>query len=288
MEWSQVNIPRGVLLPTFAGNFQAYSRDLTFALTQEIQQLWARAETLDTDSNIADGVIGTLYIADAAVTNAKIVTCSIDKLTAGTITSQAITLAVTADAGDVKIQAGKTDFGDTTAGFILGIDDSDSDRAKFEFGDATYSIKWTGTALQVTGDIIATSNVQAGAITTLGFAQDGGGNLTVDPAEVEVIDITITATNMPVTIHFSCMVAGVGGNTFGDWKLWRGPMTTGTLLDTFDSAFQNGLGSVFNNFIYQDTTPGSGSVEYTVSFENGGLNIATATEVNILVTENKK
>jgi len=96
-------------------------------------------------------VSNTAQIANLIVTNAKINDLAVSKLTAGTITSQAITLAVSGGAGDVKIQAGKTDFGDTTNGFILGIDDSDSDTAKFEIGNSTKYLTWDGSTLDATG-----------------------------------------------------------------------------------------------------------------------------------------
>lgn len=88
-------------------------------------------------------VIESAYIKDLAV----------DKLVTGSFTSQAVTLAVSEGAGDSKIQAGKTDFGDNTAGFILGIDDSDSNKVKFEIGDSSHSLKWDGSALTVHGQI---------------------------------------------------------------------------------------------------------------------------------------
>lgn len=99
--------------------------------------------------------------------SADIFDLSASKLTAGTITSQAITLAIAAGTGDVKIQAGKTDFGDNTAGFIIGMDDSDSDKPKFEIGNANSWLKWDGAmdiklasgevlTLSAGGDIILT------------------------------------------------------------------------------------------------------------------------------------
>lgn len=90
-------------------------------------------------------------IRDLTVLDAKIKSLAVSKLVAGSITSQAITLAITESAGDVKIQAGKTDFGDNTAGFIIGIDDSDSNKVKFEIGDATNNMKWNGSTLAING-----------------------------------------------------------------------------------------------------------------------------------------
>jgi hypothetical protein len=120
-----------------------------------------------TSSNIANGTItGTQIdnltitaakIANATITSDKIDSVTVDKLAAGTISSKAITLGVTADAGDTKIQAGKTDFTNTESGFILGIDDSDSDKPKFYIGDATTYLNWTGAAMAVKGEVTITT-----------------------------------------------------------------------------------------------------------------------------------
>ena len=166
MVFEKVQVPQATVLPVFAGDFKRYSNDLSVALTAQITTLWARAETLDLNSNIQDKVIKTAYIddlavgtaqiANLAVTNAKIDTLAVSKLTAGTITSQSITMALTGGAGDVCIKGGKADFGDNTAGMIFGMDDSDSDRVKFEVGDATNYLKWDGLTLSVAGTIAIT------------------------------------------------------------------------------------------------------------------------------------
>jgi len=102
----------------------------------------------------ANMVIGTAFILDAAIVNAKIADCSVSKLTAGTITSKTITLSVSDGSGDSYIAAGKTDFTNVgTAGFILGIDDDDSNLAKFYIGNSSYYLNWTGTGLTVQGVI---------------------------------------------------------------------------------------------------------------------------------------
>jgi len=64
-------------------------------------------------------------------TGTYIANLSVEHLTAGSIRSKTVTLAVTAGTGDCYFNAGKTDFTNTQSGFILGIDDSDSDKAKF-------------------------------------------------------------------------------------------------------------------------------------------------------------
>ncbi len=102
-----------------------------------------------TANQIAALTISAAEIANLTITSGKIADVSIDKLTAGTITSKTMTLAVAGGTGDVYIAAGKTDFNNTQNGFILGIDDSDSDRAKFYIGDSTYYLNWNGVGLDI-------------------------------------------------------------------------------------------------------------------------------------------
>ncbi len=83
---------------------------------------------------------------------------AVSKLTAGTITSKTITLAIDPGKGDVYIAAGKTDFNNNANGFILGLDDSDSDLAKFYIGSTTVYWNFTGTAINIVGaDLVAGS-----------------------------------------------------------------------------------------------------------------------------------
>ena len=109
---------------------------------------------------------GIFYDKSAGVTTLK-GGLAVSYLTAGSITSKAITLAVSAGAGDSKIQAGKTDFGDNTNGFILGIDDSDSDKAKFEIGNAYNYLKWSGDYMKQLGLL------QLGMYSFIGSFNDG-------------------------------------------------------------------------------------------------------------------
>lgn len=128
-----------------------------------------------TGGKIATATITDTNIATATITSAKIQDLDVAKLLAGSITSKAITLALTDGAGDVSIQAGKTDFGDNTAGFILGIDDSDSNKVKLEIGDAANYLKWTGTGLNIAGAVTITSG-------------SGYSNLSDKPTSLSVIN----------------------------------------------------------------------------------------------------
>ena len=117
-------------------------------------------------------------IANLAVTNAKINDLAVSKLTAGTITSQSINMAVSDGSGDVEIRSGIAtgDFANTGAanGFILGVDDSDSNKAKFYFGSPTGNVKYDGTTFSVTGVSNVKATYTAGEAITAGQAVSAG------------------------------------------------------------------------------------------------------------------
>jgi hypothetical protein len=154
-------------------------------------------------------VSNTAQIANLVVTNAKINDLAVSKLTTGTITSKEITLAVAAGTGDVKIQAGKTDFTNTDAGFILGMDDSDGDKPKFYVGDATTYLNWDGTGLAIKGSITITGGSGIGSLTDAGdlaTADDVDFSTQVTGATKPEDNATVGATwgtnlsNIPATL----------------------------------------------------------------------------------------
>jgi len=124
-------------------------------------------------SSTNEFISNTAQIANLVVTNAKINDLSVAKLTSGTSTSKTYTLA-TAGAGDAYFNAGKTDFDNTVSGFILGIDDSDSDTPKFYIGDSSNYLNWDGDTLTIRGTLDADSptvvNLTAGENLTAGQA----------------------------------------------------------------------------------------------------------------------
>lgn len=105
--------------------------------------------------NISTGafdVLGKITTATGSVIDGQYVNAlAVSKLSTGTISSKAITLGITAGTGDSYINAGKTDFDNTQSGFIIGIDDSDSDRAKFFIGDSDHYFNWNGVTADATG-----------------------------------------------------------------------------------------------------------------------------------------
>lgn len=136
-------------------------------------------------ASVNEFISNTAQIKDAIITNAKITALDVAKLTAGTITSKSITLALTEGAGDVKIQAGKTDFGqETTNGFILGIDDSDSNTVKFELTGGTitgpiFQTTTTGRRMKISGSSNQLQWLNGDSVEGYIY-NDGSGNMRID------------------------------------------------------------------------------------------------------------
>ena len=159
----------------------------------------------------------------------KIGSLSVDKLITGTIYSQQITLGIQPNAGDVFINAGKTDFSDTTNGFILGIDDSDGDKIKFSIGDASSGMDWNVTTPN-TLTVVGALSVTAGG-TVGGF--DVGADYVRDVANSFGLASTVTGgddvrfwagdtfanrTTAPFRITEAGVLTATSG-TVGGWTL---------------------------------------------------------------------
>ncbi len=147
----------------WAGDTFANRASASFRVT-EAGVLIATSATITggdfTSSELNNDVVDTAQIVALAVTNAEINDLDVSKLTAGTITSKTISLAIAAGTGDVYIAAGKTDFTNVDAGFILGLDDSDGDLAKFFIGTSSVYFNWDGANLTVVGGTITGGTIQ--------------------------------------------------------------------------------------------------------------------------------
>jgi len=174
-------------------------------------------------ANIANLAVATAKMADLAVTNAKIdnVTITGGKIAASTITADKMSVtqlsAITADLGAITagtvtlsssghIKSGQSAYA-TGTGFWLGID---SGTAKLSLGDSTKYLRWDGSTLTLGGDIVATGNLQANAVTTAKVTDDAittpvsaytSGTVTVGTSTsqpVEVQSVSLTTTGKPV------------------------------------------------------------------------------------------
>jgi|GEM_PF-6712624 len=78
----------------------------------------------------------------------------------GSSSSGVLTLSIADTKGDCYIGAGKTDFTNVQTGFILGLDDSDSNKAKFYIGSSTKYLNWNGSDVSVVGGTITGGTIQ--------------------------------------------------------------------------------------------------------------------------------
>ena len=126
-----------------AGRIYAQHADAYFFFNPVVGTLSIKCTSLNIDAAV--NVVGESQIKNLAVTNAKIASLSIDKLTAGTLDAVTVTLANTG-----CIRLGKTGPSDTDEGFWLG---EAAGAAMFSIGSASTYLKWTGTQLLIVGEL---------------------------------------------------------------------------------------------------------------------------------------
>lgn len=137
-----------IVVAKFASN--ATDRMFTSSTEQTNMEAWISADVTKIDG-------GAIYAGSA--------------ITVGSATkSGTITIRGAAGQGDAVIRSNiggsVTDFGLANPGFILGMDDSDSDKYKFEIGSATDYFKWDGTVIK-TSSVSGSSQIEmtAGELT---------------------------------------------------------------------------------------------------------------------------
>ena len=149
----------------FAAGVQPIGIAATVPLTKTVDTIFVTADAKLYRWN------GSAYIK--TVDDGDITGMTVSKLTAGTINAAITTTNILQLSTDGKIYtAGKTSATSATAGVFLGYDGVSA--YDFGVGNSSKSIVWDGSAgsLIVTGDIIATSNVQANAITNAKLSSD--------------------------------------------------------------------------------------------------------------------
>jgi hypothetical protein len=113
-------------------------------------------------NGLANAVIGTAYIQDAAISNAKISEVFADKIRTGTITSQKITL----DSGGVLLSSGAGTSGTSGTGFFI----EGGSSPRFAIGDLAGTtsgyLRFEGSTLTVKGTIEATAGTFGASLGT--------------------------------------------------------------------------------------------------------------------------
>lgn len=166
------------------------------------------------------------------------------------VASGTLTLQLKDTGGDTYIAAGKTDFTNTDAGFILGLDDSDSNKAKLYLGDTTSYFSWDGSALNYTKGTVTEPTVaiySSGTIKTHASALSGSAGIVIQTDGIYAGTAAQTTANANVRIlatgsaYFAGDVTAntgyIGGTTNG-WQITAGLITAlGTgLIQTSSSA----------------------------------------------------
>jgi hypothetical protein len=176
----------------------------------------------------------------------------VNLLTAGTITSKTITLAIAAGVGDTYIAAGKTDFNNTVTGFILGLDDSDSDLPKFYIGSSTAYFNWTGTAVDIVGATLTAGTIQtatsgqrislSGSDNTLRFYDSVGQVIGIGSTAGSAIRLDLNATTT-TGINVSASVA----STMALYYKNTGNVTNKGIVLELTGATNDGIGLDINH-----------------------------------------
>ncbi len=182
-------------------------------------------------------------------------------LASGTITSKTIALAVTDGQGDAYIAAGKTDFATTNAGFILGIDDSDGNKAKLYIGNTTKYLVWDGSDLSIGGDIITTGNIKANNVTNVVVFYSTTDVAWSDVSWKESMTQSITTSGYPVFISVSIPAWGSGPGA-ASFRLYRGNTL---IFSPGQFVVWQGYALTPINFQFVDT-PAAGTHTYSIQF----------------------
>lgn len=195
-------------------------------------------------------------------------------LDADTVHAGLVTLKTT---GSLKT-LGKDSFSDTTAGVFIGYDGTET-AYTLAIGDGTKSIKWDGTDLTVTGDIITSGNLEANAATNqknyfLATGVSAGNGTTY-------ATVTITSTGAPTQLSITLQLASSFSGSIS-FAVKRGSTT----LATYTTAYTIN-GAMFNATL-TDTSTDTGSRTYTVVGSGTPSNTVTISNRSLVVLETKK
>lgn len=222
-------------------------------------------------SRVVETIDGSLIVTGTILgSHLQATTLSAIKADMGTITSGVIRL----DSGG-WIGSAKTGYGQATSGWFIGYQSG----PKVDIGNSAKYLRWDGNNLLIGGDIIATGNIQAGAVTTENQAVGGARTLTFDGAQYDMVSCAITVVSGR-GVKVLCQVSGTNRWYYNDgyndpitvdgamyFKLYRGT----TLIRTFSySGDCNGA----NFFI---DVPGAGTFTYKVAVQFSNLSPSSYT-----------
>jgi len=154
-------------------------------------------------------------------------------------------------AGLGHIKAGKTSYSNSaTAGFYLGFDadESNSTAALFHIGDSNQSMRWTGSSLEIKGDISA-SSVRINQDGTLILSSSAAIVGDLEATSVKAGGVNVAALGQDVLNLIDGRVSSTVGSSFPGYYVRNTAATkySGTSASTFFALDKDGNGSSVAN-----------------------------------------
>jgi hypothetical protein len=255
-----------------------------------------------TASRISNLTITAGQIANLAIGDGQIGSVGVDKLTAGSITSKAISLAVTEGTGDSYLAAGKTDFTNVDTGIIVGIDDSDANKPKFYIGGPKQYWNWTGTGistkrgngLEVSVDTNDNMQTAIDAVSAAG----GGLIMVANGTHNYTTDITVPSNTYIQGQNSESTIIDFGSNAAGFVCEGTDAYSTGTITITNSATTVTGDSTVWTSAmigrsillggLWYPIVSRTSNTEIAIALNYAGENLAIATYVLAGVVQDVK
>ncbi len=159
--------------------------------------LIAASGVITTAAQISDGIITNAKIANAAITNAKIDSVDASKIIATELAAISANLG-TVTAGIAQNAAGTSYLDLDAVGsdpfLVSGSGVNIRADGTFVLGSVSKNLSWNGSAMTLTGDVVATGNIQSGAVTNFNYTSNSTALSITSTAWVEIGSLTMNVT----------------------------------------------------------------------------------------------
>lgn len=171
-----------------------------------------------------------------------------------------------------KLRSGKTDYGYGT-GYLLEYNDG---TPRFDVGNSTKYLRWTGTDLLIGGDIIATGNIKAGNITKQWYTQSTLNMSLPVGTLVTIGTVPVTQSYSGSQIIISCTFVLFKSGSAGTVAVWGdllygGSLQSGLISSTYMEGFYGGFSVHTVTFpaLVINSLPGTNNVIVRLRCETG-------------------
>lgn len=185
-----------------------------------------------------------------------------------------------------KLRSGKTGYGSGTGWLI----EYNGGNPRFDVGNSTKYLRWSGTDLLIGGDIIATGNVKANNITKQWYDQTFVTTALPVGTLVNVGVVPVTQSYSGSQIIISCTLVVSKGSSAGNVAIWGdvlygGSLQSGTVLATSMDGLYGGFSALTITVpaLVVNTLPGTNNVTVRVRCETG--NNVSVNGRSVIVTE---